>query len=111
MDRARGSPSSMRKESLSQGARIMPTSRAPALSHSGRFDTRHRHNPEVGILDGAATAVGVGPQLGDRPDEPRCPVADDEKRAAQTAAAQAAPEVEPVLGSLPLSEADVEQDW
>jgi broad specificity phosphatase PhoE len=62
-------------------------------------------------MDGAATAVGVGPQLGDRPDEPRCPVADDEKRAAQTAAAQAAPEVEPVLGSLPLSEADVEQDW
>jgi len=36
-------------------------------------------------VDRAALTVGVGPQLADRPDETRCPVADDEERAAQTA--------------------------
>ena len=43
-----------------------------------------QHVPQA--MDGAATAVGVGPQLADRPDEPGCPVGDDQQRAAQAPA-------------------------
>src|SRR5664279_3787689 len=61
-------------------------------------------------MDGAPSTVGVGPQLLDRPDQARCPVGDDEQRAAKTAPDEAPSEIEPVLHALPLPEADVEQD-
>jgi hypothetical protein len=61
-------------------------------------------------MDGAAAAVGIGPQLVDRPDEAGCPVGDDAERAAQATSQETPPEVEPVLGPLPRAEADVEQD-
>src|SRR5450759_270141 len=60
-------------------------------------------------MDGTAAPVGVGPQLVHRPDQARCPVGDDEERAAETAPDETASEVRPVLRPLPLSEADVEQ--
>jgi hypothetical protein len=46
---------------------------------------------------GAGLAVGVGPQLADRPDQTRGPIGDDEERAAQTAPDERLAEVEPVL--------------
>src|SRR5450759_3873821 len=61
-------------------------------------------------MDGTPAPVGVGPQLVDGPDEPGCPVGDHEQRAPQAAPQEAPAEVEPVLGPLPLPEADVEQD-
>jgi hypothetical protein len=61
-------------------------------------------------LDRAATPVGVGPQLGDRPDEPRCSVADDEERAPQPPGDEAPAQIEPVLGPLALTQADIEED-
>ena len=61
-------------------------------------------------MNGAALAVGVGPQLADRPDQARGSVADDEERAPQAASDEALAEIEPVLDPLPLTEADVEQD-
>ena len=61
-------------------------------------------------MDRTPTAVGVGPQLGDRPDQARCSVAHDEKRAPQAAPDEAVAEIEPVLDPLPLTETHVEQD-
>jgi len=60
-------------------------------------------------MDRTATAVGVGPELGERPDQARCPVAHDEERAPQTPGDEAPAQVEPVLGPLALPEADVEE--
>ena len=61
-------------------------------------------------VHGAAAAVGIGPELLDRPDEPRCPVADHEQWTPETPSDEAPPEIEPVLGPLPLTKADIEQD-
>ena len=60
-------------------------------------------------VDAAALTVGLGPQLGDRPDEPGCPVAHHEQRATQTPGGEPSSEVEPVLEALALPEADVEE--
>ncbi len=60
-------------------------------------------------MDGAALAVGLGPQLADRAHQTRGPIGDDEERIGQAPRHEPAAEVEPVLEPLAHPEADIEQ--
>jgi hypothetical protein len=61
-------------------------------------------------MDRTALPVGVGPELADRPNEPGCPVRDDQERAREAARDEAMSEIEPVFYPLALTQTDVEQD-
>ncbi len=85
-----------------------PVGGPDAVMETGPFGQLGQDIPKA--MHRTSLAIGIGPQLAHRSDQPGRSVADHEQRAAQTAADETLAEVEPVGDPLTLAEADIEQD-
>ena len=89
---------------LPRSALIMPTPTRRIRPPPRRFESQSRHNPDVGIVHGAALAIGARPDLLGCADQPGRTIGHDQPRRREPAADEIAAELDPVLLGLPRSQ-------